>query len=77
MHLFKIIKNDDKSNKRLFFLFDTFPNDEKFYIISKTSILVTDDSEIKIGEKFQFVFPNDSKDSDIKMGKLVMQSSRC
>lgn len=59
-----------------FVLFDTYISDERFYIVSKTSILVTDDSEIKIGEKFQFVFPNDSKDAEIKMGKLVMQSSK-
>ncbi|XP_051162139.1 uncharacterized protein LOC127282099 [Leptopilina boulardi] len=65
------MENNEKEN---FVLFDSFIDEGWFYIVNKTCILVTEKSEIKIGAKMQFSYPNEEKTSKIKTGKIIMQS---
>ncbi|XP_043482135.1 uncharacterized protein LOC122511137 [Leptopilina heterotoma] len=59
------------------FLLDSFSENGKFYIVRKSTILVTDESEIEIGRKVQFAQPKKGQDIEmakIKTGKIVMKS---
>ncbi|XP_051155321.1 uncharacterized protein LOC127277917 [Leptopilina boulardi] len=60
------------------FLIDSFVEDGEFYIIKKENILLTDDSDIKIGARIQFVFKRKNKKgvekTKIITGKIIMES---
>lgn len=58
------------------FLIDSFTEDGWFYIVNQTSLLVTDDSEIKIGAQIQFAFPDKGEHSKIRKGKIIMESRK-
>lgn len=65
-------------DKRLFLL-DSFSENGKFYIVSKSTILVTNESEIEIGRKVQFAHTTKEQDIEmakIKTGKIVMKSGK-
>lgn len=47
--------NRSQPSKRLFLLKNTMAMGELFYVVNKSDILLTDDSDIKINSKVQFL----------------------
>lgn len=66
----------DTNKDEYFVLLNAFTDDGWFYIVRKGAILVTDESEIKIGAKVQFPYPEDDDNPNIKKGKIVLLSSK-
>lgn len=62
--------------KRRKFLLDCFTEDGWFYIVKKKAILVTDDSDLKIGAKVQFTYTDNDKQQKIRKGKIIMESRK-
>lgn len=79
----KKINMTHKEQER-YFLIDCFSRDGYFYIQRKENLLVTDDSDIKIGSKVQFIYneekevrkeePKINKENKIRIGKIIMES---
>lgn len=67
-------KHYDQSGARTFFLLDSYGEHGWFYIISKKDFLVTDDLEIQIGTKVQFVFREENKIPKLRNGKIIFES---
>lgn len=63
-------------NRSCFFLIDSFIEDGFLYIVNQTNILVTVDSELKIGARVQFAYTESVKKPKIKKGKIIMESGR-
>ncbi|XP_043461935.1 uncharacterized protein LOC122498318 [Leptopilina heterotoma] len=64
---------DNEENERKF-LIDCFTNDGWFYIVKESALLITEKSEIKVGAKVQFAYPEDVKQPKIRRGKIIMES---
>lgn len=63
--------DDDRRRK---FLLNSFTEDGWFYIVDKRALLVTDDSEIKIGALVQFAYSSNVDKSKVRKGKIIMES---
>ncbi|XP_043474826.1 uncharacterized protein LOC122506604 isoform X1 [Leptopilina heterotoma] len=61
------------NNENRFFLLDSFIENGWFYVVSKSAILVTDEMEIKIGEKVQFAYPEDVVQPKIESDEYLIE----
>lgn len=68
------MSNDEDQERK--FLVDAFTEDGWFYIIDKKALLITDDSEIKLGVLMQFEFPDKKGEIKIRKGELIMESGK-